>query len=76
MTHDQKIDYMKIAAGICDYGFEREGLDLLVSLYELILEEKGKANIETVLGVKHKVEERENVKKRQELLDKVSEKVK
>jgi hypothetical protein len=32
MTHEEKINYMKIAAGIVGYGFDTKGLDMLVSL--------------------------------------------
>lgn len=73
MTHEEKINYMRIAAGICGYGFKNESLDLLVSLYELILEKQGKSDIEDMVRVEVAVKQRADAKKRSELLDKVSE---
>lgn len=75
MTHDEKINYMRIASGIAGYGFKHEQLDLLVSLYELILEHKGKSSIDHVTKIESEVKNRADVKARSELLDKVSGKV-
>lgn len=76
MTKEEKIAYMRIAASICNYGFSNEQLDLLVSLYELILEEKNLVNIETIFRIEQEVKNRSDIKHRESLLDKVSEKVK
>lgn len=38
MEHEQKVNYMRIAAGIVGYGFDNKGLDMLVSLYELVID--------------------------------------
>jgi hypothetical protein len=75
MTHEEKINYMRIAAGIAGFGIKNEHLDLLVSVYELILEKKGKSDIEDVVKIESEVKHRADVKARSELLDKVSEKV-
>ena len=75
MTHEQKINYMKIAAGIVGYGFETKGLDLLVSIYELVIEKGGKTDIWSISKIEDIVKNRADVKSRSELLDKVSEKV-
>jgi cystathionine beta-lyase family protein involved in aluminum resistance len=40
MTHEEKVNYMKIAAGMVGYGFDKKGLDMLVSIYDLVLEKK------------------------------------
>ena len=40
MTHEKKIDYMRIATGIVGYGFDPKGLDMLVSIYELVIDMK------------------------------------
>jgi hypothetical protein len=74
MTHEEKINYMRIAAGICSFGFRNDQLDLLVSLYELILKKKGKSNVEDALNVEHEVKNRADTKAKQDLLDKVSDK--
>lgn len=75
MTHEQKINYMKIAAGIVGYGFDNKGLDMLVSLYELVIEKQGESDLKTILEIEAEVKKRDDIKKRSELLDKVSEKV-
>ncbi len=75
MTHEEKIDYMRIASGICNYGFNNEQLDMLVSLYELVLEKKGDATMQDCSKLQVEVKYRASVKKKQELLDKISDKV-
>lgn len=75
MTHEEKIKYMQIATGIVGYGFDEKGLDMLVSIYDLVIEKKGSANLENILQVKEEVNKRADIKHRSELLDKVSEKL-
>lgn len=75
MIHEEKINYMRIAAGIVGYGFDNKGLDMLVSLYELVIEKQGESDLKTILEIEADVKKRDDIKKRSELLDKVSEKV-
>lgn len=75
MTHEQKINYMKIACGIVGYGFDTKGLDMLVSLYELIIEKQGKTDLKMVCNIECEVKQRADAKSRSELLDMVSNKV-
>jgi hypothetical protein len=75
MTQEEKINNMKIAAGICGFGFDHKGLDLLVSLYELISTKEGKTDISDITKVEYEVKSRDDAKTRSELLDKVSEKI-
>ena len=75
MTHEQKINYMRIAAGIVGYGFDNKGLDMLVSLYELVIEKQGETDMNSVCKIEAEVKNRDDIKKRSELLDKVSEKL-
>lgn len=75
MTHEEKINYMKIAAGIVGYGFDTKALDMLVSLYELVIEKQGETDLKTLCKVEADVKKRADIKSRSELLDKVSEKV-
>lgn len=75
MTHDQKINYMRIAAGVCGFGISNQHLDLLVSLYELVIEKEGDADIRSMADIEVQVKNRADAKHRSELLDKVSEKV-
>jgi hypothetical protein len=58
MTHEEKINYMRISAGICHFGFTNEQLDLLTSLYDLVLKNKGETNMEQVITVEHEVKKR------------------
>ena len=75
MTHEEKINYMKIATGIVGFGFEKRGLDLLVSVYDLVLEKKGETDLRSISKIKAIVEDRADAESRSEILDKVSEKV-
>lgn len=75
MTQEQKINYMRIAAGIVGYGFDNKGLDMLVSLYDLVIEKQGETDINSVCKVEAEVKKRADIKSRSELLDKVSEKI-
>ena len=56
-------------------GFDDKGLDMLVSIYELVIEKEGETDLNSMSKVKCEVIERDNVKTRSELLDKVSKKV-
>ena len=76
MTHEEKINYMKIATGIVGYGFDKKNLDKLVSIYELIIEKKEKTDLKSISKMEDEVNKRADIKKRKELLDKVDEKVK
>lgn len=75
MTQEQKINNMKIAARICGFGFDNKGIDLLVSLYELISEKEGQTSMSDVTKVQMDVKNRDDAKTKSELLDKISEKV-
>ena len=75
MTHDEKINYMRIATGIVGYGFDNKGLDMLVSLYELVIENKGETDLKTICKIEGEVNKRADIKSRPELLDKVFKKV-
>lgn len=59
MTHEEKLNFMKIAAGIVGYGFDKKGLDMLVSMYDLVLEKKGETDLHSIVKVECAVEERE-----------------
>lgn len=75
MTHEEKVNYMKIAAGIVGYSFETKGLDLLVSIYELVIQKEGNTDLWSITKLEAEVKKRADVKSRSELLDKVSKKV-
>jgi hypothetical protein len=75
MTHQEKLNYMSAACGIAGFGFHAKDLDMIVSLYDLILKKKGKTDLRSIVALKLEVKERDDAKTRGELLDKVSEKV-
>lgn len=75
MTHEEKINYMRIATGIVGYGFDNKGLDLLVSIYELVIEKQGKSDLSDVVKIESEVKKRADNKHKSELLDKFSDKV-
>ncbi len=75
MTHEEKINYMKIATGIVGYGFDTKGLDMLVSVYELVIEKQGATHLDAVCKVEADVKRRADNKSKSDLLDKVSTKV-
>jgi len=72
MKHEEKINYMRIAAGIAGYGFDNRSLDMLVSLYELIIEKQGKTDLSGVCTLEEEVKKRENKRKENELSNKIS----
>jgi hypothetical protein len=74
MTQEEKINYMRISSGICGFSIQNKHLDLLVSLYELVCKKEGSAKIDDIVAVELEVKKRDDIKSRQELLDKVSEK--
>ena len=75
MTHEDKIDYMRIATGVIGYGFDNKSLDLLVSVYELVLEKQGKSDLSDVVKIESEVKKRADKKHESDLLDKFSDKV-
>jgi hypothetical protein len=70
MTHEEKINYMRIAAGMACFGFTNDQLDLLVSLYDTVTEKKGKTAISDIVDVEFAVKTRKEERERKELLEK------
>jgi len=66
MTHEEKINYMKIATGIVGYGFDNKGLDMLVSLYELVIKIQDKTDLEMIIKVQADVDKRNTIDNKQE----------
>lgn len=74
MTHEEKINYMRMAAGMAGFGIKEEHLDLLVSLYEMVLEKQGDSTVRDALEIEKEAKNRADAKARSEKLDKFSEK--
>ena len=70
MTHEEKINYMRIATGIVGIKFYGNDADLLVSLYELVIEKKGETDLDSVCRVESEVKDRANAKKLSQISDK------
>ena len=75
MTHEEKINYMRIAAGVCRFGIDNEQLDLLVSIYEKILEKQGETDMKDLAKIQVEVKKRSDIKRRSELLDNFAPKI-
>lgn len=58
MSHDDKIKYMEIAANLCKFHFKTKDLDLLISLYELVIDKEGDANLKDVAKIEADLNER------------------
>lgn len=74
MNHEEKIKYMRLAANICRFGMADKDVDLLVSLYELIIEKQGDADLKMIAKAEAGAIKRDDARKKIELLNKVSEK--
>lgn len=70
MTQEEKINYMSIVTKIVGYPISKKDLDMIVSLYDLIIEKQGETDVESVIKVQFEVEERrkENLIKEKKLL--------
>ena len=55
MTHQEKIQYMKLATAICGYGFEEKTVDLFVTLYDQIVADNGETDLKTILALQTSV---------------------
>lgn len=58
MEQTEKIKYMRMAAGICGFHFKDQHLDLLISLYELIVEKRQDTDLRSIARVELDVEMR------------------
>jgi hypothetical protein len=72
MKHEEKINYMRIAAGICGFGFSNEQMDLLVCLYEQVISKGGDADLKGLSRIESEVKKRAELSARKERLNKVS----
>jgi len=58
LTHEDKISYMRIATDLSGFGFNDQGLDLLVSFYDLILKKAGETDLKDIAKVKQAAKDR------------------
>lgn len=74
-THSDRVKMINISANVAGIGLSEELSDLIVSLYELILEKRDSLTIKEIFTIKHEVKCRADAKARSEMLDKVSKKI-
>lgn len=55
MSEFEKINYLRIAAGIAGFSIKIKHLALLVRLYELVLEKKGDAALSEIAEIEDQV---------------------
>jgi hypothetical protein len=56
----EKLAYMKLATKIAGYGIDNLGLNIIISLYELINNKKGNTNIKDIITTVREVEKLQN----------------
>ena len=74
MEHKEKINYMRIASGMAGFSIQNNHLDLLVSLYEYVIEKQGKGNLREIITIEAEAMKREEIEERKRVLDKLSKK--
>jgi len=73
LTHEEKINYMRIACNIAGFGFNEKHTDSLVCIYENVISKGGAGSLEDIAKIETQVKKRADSKKRKQLLDEVSE---
>lgn len=76
MTHEEKINNMRIATALCNFGFNNEQLDLLVSLYDIVTEKEGKTSLEDICKIEFQAQGREKDRVKKILEKKTDEELK
>jgi len=66
MTQEDKLRYFKMAASFNNMGFTTGQVDLLVSMYEVVMQKKGKTSIDDMVRVQFEVKDREIERKIEE----------
>ena len=56
MTQDDKISYMQVASSIVGYSIEKKGLEMLVSVYDKVLEKKGETDLKDLVDIQISIE--------------------
>lgn len=58
MQHLEKINYLRIAYGIAGFRIKDEDIDLIISLYEKVLDKQGETTLDDVVEVTTEVHNR------------------
>jgi hypothetical protein len=51
MTNEDKISYMQVAAAVVGYSMDVKGLELLVTIYDKVLEKKGQTDLSDLVDI-------------------------
>jgi hypothetical protein len=62
MTQEEKINYMRLATGIVGFRFNPKDLDMFVSIYDLVIQNKGETDMKSICKIQADVEARYEVK--------------
>jgi hypothetical protein len=62
MTHDEKINYLRMSLNICSFQIKQQDIDLILTMYEMILLKKGDATIQDTLKIENQVKEKYKAK--------------
>lgn len=57
MTHEQKVYYFTTALNICRFTIDLRNTDLMVRLYDLVLEKGGQTDLKSIAEVQTQHEE-------------------
>lgn len=69
MTHEEKMQYMRIASSICGFGFTDDQIDLMVSLYDSVTEKQGETNLKDIILIQALVDKRKIEREMEKLLN-------
>jgi hypothetical protein len=72
MTHEEKVEFFRIGSNLVNVGINSLQADLLISMYEAVLEKKGELTLRDASKIASEAESRANAKSRSKLLDKFS----
>ena len=61
MTQEEKITYLDISMRVCGFNFKPEHLDLIITMFEAILEKKGETDLKDIAKIQVQVNDRHKV---------------
>ena len=61
LTHQEKITYLDISMRVCGFNFKPEHLDLIITMFEAILQKKGETDLKDIAKIQSQVNDRNQV---------------
>lgn len=71
MNHEEKLRYLRMALGLAGFHLKPKDMDMMVSMYELVMEKKGETDLNSMVDVQFAVEEREKTRLMKEYEEKL-----